>query len=104
MEYSRESIGLVIKVIRKEKLGIEQRELGKAMGATQGTISKIENGTLEPSGSFLLKFFKTYKIPYEDFTKLIDVYIRETLRLQKSKVKISERNKILIEKLSKKIA
>ena len=102
MEYSRENIGTIIRFLRTEKIGIDQSQLSKDLGVAQGTISKIENGTLEPSGSFLLSFLKKYHIPYEDFTDLLDMYIKETLRSQKKKSNLDQEN--LFKSLSKKIS
>lgn len=36
-----------IRLIRKDRLGLSQGELGQLLGVTQGTVSKLETGELE---------------------------------------------------------
>ena len=53
------SIGQLIKELREEK-GLNQRELAKAIKATQGSVTAWENDIHEPKASYIIKLAKFF--------------------------------------------
>lgn len=59
MEYSKETVGNIIKTER-EKLGISQRDLGKKIGTVGKQISNYENGKLFPPIEAMVKLCSVF--------------------------------------------
>lgn len=79
---------IIFKTVRKAK-GLRQVEMAKRLGCTQGTISKIESGSMKPEVDVYITFLKTFDIyPFitlgspKDFKKsikMIDRFLRESI-------------------------
>lgn len=50
----------------RARLGLNQQELGRMVGASRQTISLIERGDYSPSVTLALKISKIFKVPVED--------------------------------------
>lgn len=90
-KFNRSNVGAVIHALRKNDLNIGQDLLSEEVGITQGTISKIENGSLELGVSLYYELLKYFDLSSDEFSKLVDIYIKATLKLQRSKVKNNEK-------------
>lgn len=64
---NREKVGKLVKRLR-EKKGIEQADLAKAIGVSQGTISNIESGKRKAQANVALALSKFFN---EDFSKFV---------------------------------
>ncbi len=101
-KYKKEIVGAIVNALRLEK-NVGQEELALALGISQGTVSKIENGVLEFGLSTYYDFLNYIELDAEDFSELIDVYIKVTLRAQKSKNKEDKAQKHIKEEFGREI-
>jgi Zn-dependent peptidase ImmA (M78 family)/transcriptional regulator with XRE-family HTH domain len=60
-------------IVAREALGLTQRDVAEAAGTTQGRVSKIETGTLEPTPELLQQFSKVLQVPVSFFSKQEDI-------------------------------
>lgn len=60
-----QSIGTILKAVRKFN-GLQQEEVATILEVTQGTVSKIEKGLMQPELGLWFKFLKAFKVtdPY----------------------------------------
>ncbi len=65
-----EKLGTMLRRCRSER-GLTGSELARAIGAAQGTISKLESGRLDPDLDFLSKFIQTLRVSREDAAALM---------------------------------
>ncbi len=50
----------------RNRMGINQADMGKAVGVSRQTISLIERGDYSPSVTLALKIAKFFNVPLED--------------------------------------
>ncbi len=79
MLYSRESIGKIIYLLRTfqskaKRPNMRQADISKALGISQGTLSKIENGLLEPGTSELFVLLKCLHVTPDEFYYFLEAY------------------------------
>ena len=94
-KFNRSNVGAIIHALRKNEFHIGQGELSSEVGITQGTISKIENGTLELGISLYYELLKYFDLSSDEFSELVDIYIKETLKAQKLKIKDDEKKELI---------
>ena len=94
-KFNRANVGAIIHALRKNEFHIGQGELSRKVGITQGTISKIENGTLELGISLYYELLKYFDLGCDDFSELVDSYIKETLKAQKLKIQDNEKKELI---------
>jgi len=99
-KFNRANVGAVIHALRKNELHVGQSELSGEVGITQGTISKIENGTLELGISLYYELLKYFDLSSSEFSELVDSYIRETLNAQKLKIKENEKKEFISKQIA----
>lgn len=98
-KFNRANVGGVIYALRND-LNIGQSALSKELGISQGSISKIEHGTLEVGISLYYEILKYFKLDSNQFSELVDKYIKATLKAQKANIQASKQK----EKVSNEIA
>ena len=101
-KYNRENVGTIINALRLE-MNMGQDEMAKALGISQGTVSKIEHGTLELGLSLYYDFLNYFKLDAEAFSDLVDRYIKVTLRAQQSKIKADHIQRFIKDELDREI-
>jgi transcriptional regulator with XRE-family HTH domain len=99
-KYKKEIVGAIVHALRLER-NIGQEELAQALGISQGTVSKIEHGVLELGLSTYYDFLNYIDLGAEDFSDLIDIYIKVTLKAQKSKNKEEKILKLIKEEFER---
>ena len=57
------NIGKTIRNIRKEQIGLNQKELSTELGITQSYLSQIENGNRVPSMDLIVEISKFFEVP-----------------------------------------
>ena len=97
--YSRKSLGMVIRFLRKNRFKLGQDVLSRELGISQSALSKVENGSLELGTQTFLMFLDKYEISPNDFKELVDSYEREIVKLPRKKSKPND-HLILLEKLA----
>lgn len=69
--YSKENIGKLIKILRKNIFKENQVTISSSMGISQGQLSKIENGEYEVSAEELFRFLDGTEVNIEVFRSLL---------------------------------
>ena len=72
---------LILKQLRTES-GLSQAELAKEIGVVQGTIYFWENGTNEPTATYLIRLAKFFKIDIEQLLGLEHIETEHTNHLE----------------------
>ena len=85
-KFNRLNVGAVIHALRINDLNIKQEKLSIDLRISQGSISKIENGVLEIGVSLYHRLLKYFDISPDEFSELLDIYIKESLDAQRAEV------------------
>jgi len=99
-KFNRSNVGGVIYALRTNDLKVGQGELSEEVGVAQGSISKIENGSLELGISLYYDILKYFDLTSEEFSELVDKYIHATLKMQKIKMAESKKKKLVSEEIA----
>lgn len=79
METERVIVGFTIKILRKDIIKLQQIRLCKAIGITQGYLSKVENGIQElglKDYYSLLKAFQIKSVEFENCVQTTALLLR----------------------------
>lgn len=66
------SVGLRIRKARRERLGLTQRELGKALDVDQVNVSRWERGAAEPKLRYIRQLAEITGLPVSWFFEEVD--------------------------------
>ena len=99
-KFNRANVGGVIYALRTD-FEIGQSQLSRDLGISQGTISKIENGTLELGISLYYDLLKYFKLSSDEFAELVDKYIKATLKAQRLKIQTDKQLELINNEVNK---
>lgn len=79
MDGIRQNFGDFLRVLRRSKGFKQQKDFAEATGVSQGTISRIENGTQKPTPDTLKIFSRVLNFSYTDLMVKAGYYDEEDL-------------------------